>query len=155
MNIRRLLAAGVIASIVMGMIEMIYEAVAGAGFWSPVVFISATILRGLQSVPVPVPFDFWGVLVGLMGHMMNSIIFGILFGWIVFRTSLSRVGLVSAGALYGLAIFVVMWYAVVPRIDPVMLTVSGTVFAISHLMWGAALGLFAPASEPALNPQTA
>lgn len=144
MNVRRVVGAGLIASVVMGMIEMIYEAVAGAGFWSPVVFIGATILRGLQSVQVPVPFLFWGVLFGLMGHMMNSVIFGLIFAWIVSRTSLVRGRLVVAGVVYALAIFVVMWYVIVPAIDPVMLKLNATVFAIAHIMWGAALGLIVP-----------
>ncbi len=77
MNIRRVLGAGIVASIVMGMVEMIYEAVGGAGFWSPVVFIAATVLRSLQSVPIPVLFMAMAVIFGLMGHMMNSMIFGL------------------------------------------------------------------------------
>ena len=144
MNIRRVIGAGLIASVVMGMIEMIYEALAGAGFWSPVVFIGATILRGLQSVQVPVPFLLGGVVFGLAGHMMNSVIFGLIFARIAARTSLSRGGLVLAGVVYALAIFVVMWYVIVPAIDPVMLKLNGAVFAIAHVMWGAALGLIVP-----------
>ena len=144
MDLRRVIGAGLIASVVMGMIEMIYEAVAGAGFWSPMVFIVATILRGLQSVPVPVSFVFWGVVFGLAGHMMNSVVLGLIFTRITRRTSLSRGGLVVAGAVYALAIFVVMWYVVLPAIDPVMLKLNGTVFAFAHVMWGAALGLIVP-----------
>ncbi len=45
MNIGRVLGAGLVASIVMGMVEMLYDAMGGAGFWSPVVFIAATVLR--------------------------------------------------------------------------------------------------------------
>ncbi len=144
MNMRRVVGAGLIASIVMGMIEMIFEAVAGAGFWSPVVFIGATVLRGLQAVRVPVAFDLAGVVLGLMGHMMNSVIFGIIFAWIFSRTAGSRRALVGWGMVYGLMIFAVMWYVVVPAIDPVMLKLNATVFAISHVMWGAALGLIVP-----------
>ncbi len=144
MQLRRVVLAGLVASVVMGMVEMIYEALAGAGFWSPMVFIGATILRGLQSVPAPVPFLFWGVVFGLAGHMMNSVILGLIFTRITGRTSLSRGGLVVAGVVYALAVFVVMWYGVLPAIDPVMLKLNGTVFAFAHVMWGAALGLFVP-----------
>ncbi len=144
MDLRRVIGAGLIASVVMGMIEMIYEAVAGAGFWSPMVFIGATILRGFQSVEVPVPFLFWGVVFGLAGHMMNSVIFGLIFTWITTRTSLSRGGLVVRGIVYAIAIFVIMWFVIIPLIDPVMLKLNGTVFAISHVMWGVALGLIVP-----------
>ncbi len=144
MNIRRVLAAGLVASVVMGMMEMIYEAVAGAGFWSPVVFIGATVVRGLQSVTVPVPFHLAGVVLGLMGHMMNSVIFGLIFAWIFSRVVLSRVGLLAAGVAYGLVVFGIMWSLVVPAIDPVMLELNAAVFALSHIMWGAALGLIVP-----------
>ncbi len=144
MNGRRVLWAGLIASIVMGMIEMVYEGVAGAGFWSPVVFIAATILRGLQSVQIPVPFDLAGVVAGLMGHMMNSVIFGFIFAAIVGRSTMSRAALVGAGIVYSLVIFAIMWYIVVPTVDPVMLKLNGTVFAIAHIMWGAVLGLLLP-----------
>jgi hypothetical protein len=40
----------------MGIIEMVAEGIAGAGFWSPVVFIAATVEREVQVVPVPMPF---------------------------------------------------------------------------------------------------
>ena len=73
----RTLIAGLVASVVMGMIEMIFEAVAGTGFWSPLVFIGATVLRDFQTVAIPVPFDVVAVVVGLMGHMMNSVILGV------------------------------------------------------------------------------
>lgn len=144
MNFRRVVGAGLIASVVMGMIEMIYEAVAGAGFWAPVVFIGATVLRSLQSVQVPVPFILAGVVLGLMGHMMNSVILGLVFAGLSSRATWSRGTLVGTGAVYGLVVFVVMWYGVVPAIDPVMLKLSATVFALSHIMWGAALGLIVP-----------
>ncbi len=149
MNIRRAVGAGLIASIVMGMIEMIYEAVAGAGFWSPMVYIGATVLRSLQSVQVPVAFILAGVVLGLMGHMMNSAIFGIIFSRMFSHTAGSRSALVGWGVVYGLVIFGVMWYAVVPAIDPVMLKLNATVFAIAHVMWGAALGVLIPQASRA------
>ncbi len=149
MNIRRVLAAGIVASLVMGMIEMIYEALAGDGFWSPVVYIGATVLRGLQSVRIPVAFTFWGVVLGLMGHMMNSVIFGLIFTALFGRSTRSRGGLVITGTIYSLVIFFVMWYVVAPIVDPVILNLNATVFAIAHIMWGAALGLLVPRSAEA------
>lgn len=144
MDVRRVIVTGLVASVVMGMLQMIYEAVAGAGFWSPVVFIAATILRGRQSVQIPVPFDQVGIVVGLMGHMMNSVIFGFIFAAILGRFAMSRPALAGVGIVYALVIFAMMWYAIVPAVDPVMLKLNGTVFAIAHIMWGAALGLLIP-----------
>jgi hypothetical protein len=153
MDIRRVLLGGIVASLVMGMIEMIYEAIAGSGFWAPVVYIGATVLRGLQTVQPPVAFNFWGVVLGLMGHMMNSIILGFIFVALFARGSRARGALVTSGAAYGLAVFFVMWYLVVPVVDPVLRQLNAPVFAAAHMMWGAALGgLLAKAGEvPALR----
>ena len=156
MSIRRVLVAGIVASLIMAMIEMIYEVLTRDGFWSPAVYIGATVLRGLQSARIPVAFDFWGVVLGLMGHMMNSVILGLIFTWIFARSGRSRGGLVISGAIYSLIVFFVMWYAVAPIVDPVILNLNGTVFAVAHIMWGAALGLLVPRSaEGELRVKTA
>jgi hypothetical protein len=156
MNTRGTVVAGLIASLVMGMIDMVYEAVAGDGFWAAPVYIGATVLRGLQTVPRPVSFNFLGVVLGLMGHMMNSVILGLIFAAIVSRGAKSRSSLVGWAVVYALAVFVVMWYVVAPAIDPVLLNLNATVFAIAHIMWGAVLGLALSRSpEGALQPKRA
>ncbi len=137
----RILVAGLIASAVMGMVQMVYEAVAGAGLWSPVVFIAATLMRDLQTAPTPVPFQFVPVILGLMGHMMNSAILGFIFAWLASSRVRGLAQLIGWGMVYGVVVFVVMWFAVVPLVDPVMLHLNGVAFFIAHLMWGAALGL--------------
>jgi len=138
-----LLAGGLVASIVMGMWQMILEAIipGGAGFWSPLVFIAATILRDLQTVSVPVPFHLLGVLLGLMGHMMNSVIFGLLFAYLIAPRTRSLIGQAVAGMVYGAAIYVVMWFAIVPLVDPVMAHLNPLIFSLGHFMYGLALGL--------------
>jgi len=141
MSTQRVLLAGLVASLVMGMLEMFYEAVAGSGFWSPVVFIAATILRGFQSVSIPVDFQPVPVVLGLMGHMMNSVAIGIVFAWLVAARLRGLSSLLVGGAVYGLMVFGVMWFGILPLVDPVMLKLNCLVFAISHMMWGAALGL--------------
>ncbi len=137
---RRVLLAGLAASLVMGMFEMLYEAVAGAGFWSPVTLIAATILRNLQGIATPVSLQPVPVLLGLMGHMMNSVILGVVFALLIAPRLRARNALLTAGVVYGAAIFVVMWFAIVPLVDPVMLKLNGLAFGIAHVMWGAVLG---------------
>jgi hypothetical protein len=141
MYIQRVLVAGLIASLVMGMLEMLYEAIAGVGFWSPVVFIAATIVRGLQSVSIPVVFQPIPVLIGLMGHMMNSVILAFVFSWLIAPRLRNVTALAVGGVVYSLLVFVVMWFGIVPLVDPIMLKLNALVFVISHTMWGAALGL--------------
>jgi len=53
----------------------------------------------------------------------------------------SRNALVIGGAVYGLGVFVVMRFAVVPFLDPVLLSLNTPAFAMAHLMWGAIVGL--------------
>lgn len=138
---KRVVLAGLSASIVMGMITMVIEAVAGAGFWSPVVFIAAAVLRDLQQVPTPVPLLLGPVALGLMAHMMNSVILGGVFASVT-GTRLRGSGAgAMAGAVYGLVVFAVMWFVVAPVLDPAMLRLNGVGFAFAHLMWGGALGL--------------
>ncbi len=156
MSIQRVLLAGLIASLVMGMLEMLYEAIAGVGFWSPVVFIAATIVRSLQSVSIPVEFQPLPVLFGLMGHMMNSVILAFVFSWLIAPRLHGGTALAVGGVVYSLLVFVVMWFGIVPVVDPIMLKLNALVFAISHMMWGAALGLvlgWRPTG--ALTPQAA
>ena len=136
----KLLAAGLVASVVMGMWQMILEAIIGDGFWSPVVYIAATILRGLQSITAPVPFHLLGVILGLMGHMMNSVIFGLIFAYLIAPRVKSLVGQIFAGIVYGVVIYAVMWFVVVPLVDPVLLNLNAFVFFLGHMMWGVALG---------------
>ena len=46
-----------------------------------------------------------------------------------------------AGAVWGAVVFAMMWYVVVPAVDPGMLNLNAPAFFVGHLMWGAALGL--------------
>ncbi|MBI2939724.1 MAG: hypothetical protein HYY04_04735 [Chloroflexi bacterium] len=141
MDLRRVIIVGLVASVVMGMIEMLYEAVAGAGLWSPVVFIAATVLRDLQGTHPPVAFQLVPVVLGLMGHMMNSVILGLVFSALI-APRLRGVGaLVVGGVVYSLVVFLVMWLVLLPLIDPVMLQLNSPFFAVAHMMWGAVLGL--------------
>jgi len=126
------------------------EAVAGGGFWSPVVHIGATVLRSLQALRPPVGFHAWGVVLGLMGHMMTSVILAGIFTPLVARRVASRGSLAVAGAAYGLVVFFVMWYLVIPAVDPIMLNLTAAIFALAHLAWGVTLGLFLPAQAEAM-----
>ena len=133
---------GLIASLVMGMWEMMVEAIIphGAGFWAAPTYIAATVLRNLQVVARPVPFDALGVMAGLMGHMMNSVILGLIFILVIAPRIKSLAGQIVAGMMYGAVVYVVMALAVVPLVDPVMANLNAVAFFLGHLMWGVALG---------------
>lgn len=148
---KRIIYAGLLASVMMGMIQMVYEGIWGAGFWSPVVFIAATVLRSLQNVSLPVVFSALPVILGLMGHMMNSVILSIIFELLIAPHVKGRAMLAISGMIYALVVFFFMWYVVVPAVDPVFLHLNGRVFSLAHLMWGLTLGivLAKPEKQPA------
>lgn len=137
---KKVLIAGLVASIAMAMMEMVVEAFLGTGFWSAPTFIAATVMRGLQAVAIPVSFALIPVVVGMMGHMMNSVILGFLFVAAFGKRLTSQTKGILYGGAYALAIFFIMWFAVLPLIDPVMLALNPYVFALSHVVWGAVIG---------------
>ena len=71
---------------------------------SPVVFIAATIVRGLQSVGTPMEFQALPVLLGLMGHMMNSVILAFVFSWLIAPRLRGVTALAAGGVGYGLIV---------------------------------------------------
>jgi hypothetical protein len=143
MNARAILIGGIVASLAIAMWEMVVEAVIpdGAGLFGPPIAIGATLVRELQGAANPIPFDLAALVIGLAGHMMNSVILAALFGVLVGRRGLGTSGLVTAGVAWGVAVFAAMWFVVVPAIDPLVLNLNGIAFLVGHMMWGAALGL--------------
>lgn len=144
---KKIVIAGITSAIVMAMAEMMYEGLFGIGFWSAPVLIAATVLRSLQMSTLPIAFQFWPVMLGLMGHMMNSVILAAVFVSLIAPRISSTATRTAAGALYGAVVYVVMWFMVLPAVDPVMLNINGAVFAMTHLMWGAILGFIAKPTE--------
>ncbi len=134
----RIFAVGLIAGIAFGMMQMIIEAVIGRGFWSPLRYIASVFTLGKDTDP---SFSLIPVVVGLMGHMMNSIILGTVFAFLISPLIKSTAGLAVAAMAYGAAVFLAMWYLILPVIDPAMKLVNGPGFFISHLMYGLILGV--------------
>jgi hypothetical protein len=130
--------ASSVAAMAFGMAEMVIEAARGDGFWAPLRYIASVFTRGTDTDP---SFSVIPVVVGLMGHMMNSIILGALFALAVWRLRANALTLAMLGAMYGAGIFAVMWWGVLPAIDPAMKIVSGAGFLITHLIFGMMLGL--------------
>lgn len=134
---RRVLLVGLVAGMVYGMMEMVIEAVIGHGFWSPLRYIASVFTLGRDTDP---SFSLVPVVVGLMGHMMNSAIFALLFAQLISRPIRTTAALVSGSMIYAAAIFFAMWFVVLPVIDPAMKLVNGAGFLVSHLMFGLVLG---------------
>jgi len=130
MYVRPILIGGVVASLVVAMWEMVVEALIpnGAGFFGPPIAIGATLIRDLQGASNPIPFDLAALVLGLMGHMMNSVILAVIFGIVVRRLGLTNGRLVAAGMAWGALVFAGMWFVIVPVIDPLLLNINGLAF---------------------------
>lgn len=132
------LGATVIAGMMFGVMQMIVEALIGHGFWSPLKYIASVFTRGAAVDP---SFSLGPVIVGLGGHMMNSMISGAVFAMIVWKLVRNPVALAVLGMMWGAAVWTFMWFVVIPTIDPAMKLLNAPWFFGAHLVFGMVLGL--------------
>jgi len=128
---------GLLGGMAMAMFSMLV-AISRDGFWAPV--------RGITSVVFGDEhygggFDFWPVTVGAAGHMMNSVVLGMVFallaGLVLARAS--SVATWMAGAAFGLAVWVVMVLVVAGGLQSSDLfadSVPQWAWVVGHLMFG-------------------
>jgi hypothetical protein len=127
-----------VAGMMMGILQMILEAVIGHGFWSPLRYIASVFTRGTDIDP---SFAIGPVIVGLGGHMMNSVILGAIFAAAVWKLIRNPIVLAMTGMMWGAVIYTLTWRTVVPTIDPAMKLLNAPWFFIAHLVFGMVLGL--------------
>lgn len=132
------LIATMMAGMMFGIMQMIVEALIGHGFWSPLRYIASVYTRGANTDPT---FSLGPVIVGLGGHMMNSVILGGIFAAVVWKLVRNPVVLAMLGMMWGVAVWAYMWLAVVPTVDPAMKLLNAPWFFGSHLLFGMVLGL--------------
>ncbi|MCG3117733.1 MAG: DUF1440 domain-containing protein [Candidatus Manganitrophus sp. SA1] len=142
--------AGIIAGIVMSMVAMAFAVMMGQEIWAPVKMIAVTVLDdawlnrpGFHMLPM---------MVGMMIHFATAIGFGILFALMGGRFSVGRA--IGRGIVYGLGIWLVMQFLVLPIINPVMADMPYLPFAIEHMFFGGFLGVY-PAFLPPLSKSQA
>jgi len=134
---RSLLVAAA-AGLGFAMTEMVIEAVLGKGFWAPLRFIASFFTVGRDTDP---SFSLGPVIVGVAGHMTESVVLGLVFIVLIGRIAHGAIGLVLTGIVYGAVLFAASWFVVLPPVDPAMRLLNGPGFLVSHLMFGLLLGL--------------
>lgn len=134
-------AAGIIASLPLAMWLMIVGIFAST-LWAPPQAIAQAVGIGHQGHDFQlVPF-----ILGLMGHLINAAILGLIFLGIATFLNLRGLAVVVAGAIYGLVAYAII-YRVLLR--GLLSGTSGSFLSadpqwamiIGHLMFGAVLGL--------------
>ena len=146
---------GLAGGIVMAMWQMVVGAIATDPTAVPGIHTSFwTAVTAIPSVPFGEQwfhgsFDFWAVFLGLMGHMMNSAIFGIVGVALVTTALGARPRLLPAmvlGMAYGLLLEVVVVNLIVNQIQDLNTLYTSTPewsWWVAHAMFGAVLGLVA------------
>lgn len=135
---------GVIGGMVMAMFAMIFAAANGKGFLMPLKLIAATLFsKDAMSGGAGV------LLVGLMIHMMASIGWGIIFA-AVMRRALSTANGIPIGAIFGIVVWAIMTFVVLPLVNPVMrqsVSMMPGAWFIEHVLFGMGVGLAPLLSE--------
>ncbi len=137
----RRLVPGLVAGMAFAMWAM-FVAIFASRLWAPPQGIAQSVGIGSQGWD----FQFVPFILGMMGHMMNSIIIGLVFLAIAAALRLRGLALVVAGMIYGVVVYLVMYY---PILRGILSNNSGSFltsnpewsWVLGHIMYGMILGL--------------
>jgi hypothetical protein len=131
------IVGGLIGWVLMGMVAMVLFPIFGIGsFWQPMNLIAAVFNQSWGTNP------FFGVpsILGLVVHMMMAAILGLVFTWGA-RTRAAGTMLIGGAIVWGLVVWLVGQFAVLPFIDPIIArTFPAWLFVLVHAMYGVGLG---------------
>lgn len=158
----RVAARWILPGLIAGLVFAMWAMVVGlftSDLWAPPQGIAQSIGIGAQGHDFqPVPF-----VAGLMGHMMNSAILGIVFIAIARTLHLRLVASVMGGMVYGLIVYGAMYWVVLRGL---LASTSASFLSANpewswiaaHLMFGVVLGAlvaYGPLRHPQLEMATA
>ncbi len=134
-----------VPGLVAGMAFAMWAMVVGifvSKLWAPPQGIAQSIGIGSQGWD----FQFVPFVLGIMGHMMNSIIIGLVFLAVAAALRLRGALLIVAGMMYGVVVYLVMYY---PILRGILSNNSGSFltsnpewsWVLAHVMYGMILGL--------------
>jgi hypothetical protein len=130
--------AGIVGGVFIAVFLLLTNLAAGRGFWTTFKGAGAPFFGERAMEP---GFDALAVLVGLVSHFAVSIGWGVLFGLLVY--GLSKRATVLLGAVWGLVVWVGMYYVLLPVIGLGEIATSTPIAMaiISHLLFGLGVGL--------------
>jgi hypothetical protein len=133
--------AGLIGGVAMALVGVMIALATGTDIWQAPKLI-ANAIGGTPNVSPG--FEAGPVLLGSLMHLLTAALFGALFG-IVFRRTFNLpssfgIPLVS-GLIYGLGIWFVDYFMVLPMLNPGLSAVYSPAFVIQNLTYGVVLGI--------------
>ena len=134
--------AGLAGGVAMAVVAALLSASMGQDIWHESKRI-AVIVYGPSALAVS-GFDPGPVLVGTLIHLLVSAVLGAIFGivtrrWLHLTSDFGTP--VMAGLVYGLLIWMVAYFAVLPLLNPALLEIYAPAFIIQHVVYGVVLGL--------------
>jgi hypothetical protein len=125
-------AAGVMAAVLM------FFSYRHGDLWQPMKLIAATVLgekavgtAGFQPLPV---------LIGMAIHLSVGVVLGIFFVWLAGFISIAAA--IGWGINFGLAVWVIMQFGLLPVVNPWMAALPLIPFALAHGLFGLVLGSY-------------
>jgi len=146
------LRGGAVAGIVGGIVIAFWTASVGAALGDDLWVATKTAAYPVVGPRVLLPgFDATAVLLGVVCHFAVSLVWGLLFAVVAF--GLSRRATVWAGTLWGLLVWIGMFYVVLPLTGAGIITQTTPIARaiVEHLVFGLAVGV---AFLPYQRPQT-
>lgn len=141
---RAALWAGLISGAIFLVVSMVLSAIVLGTPWV-VPQIIASLVMGPEVLPPPNTFNAGVFAVALVVHAVMSVIFGSLVAIVIHRWGM-LVGFVG-GALLGLALYGVTFYAVSELVLPWVFIMRSWIMLVSHVVFGAAAGTIYEALE--------
>jgi hypothetical protein len=142
--------AGLGGGLAMAIVGMLFARILGQDAWLEPKQIAAVVWGAAALTHTE--FDAAPVLVGTLIHFVTSAVVGAIFG-IVTRRWLhlpSDFGTpVLAGLVYGLLVWLVAYFVVLPVVDPFLLDSYAPAFIIQHIVYGVVTGLLYAWLRPA------
>ena len=87
--------------------------------------------------------DMVNPLAGALSHLSTSAIYGLIFGLIAPRLGIrDRIPPWALGLVYGLLLYALGWFVLLPQSASPLQEIGGIQFAIAHLVYGTTLGLY-------------
>ena len=130
--------AGIIAGIASDVILTGGTMLRGDTPWVPAHLIAAMVF-GFDALPPPSDFEPGFVAVASLIHFALAIGYGLIGAWLFDRLSYRAAAF--AGAVYGLALYVVNYYLIAPILFPWLAELRGIVGIATHFTFGTVMGL--------------
>src|SRR6266542_2991858 len=134
--------AGLGGGLAMAVVAAIIATSMGQDIWQEAKQIAA-IVYGPAALAQP-GFDAGPVLVGSLIHLVVSALLGALFGILtrrVLRLTSDFWTPVLAGLIYGMLIWLVAYFVVLPLLNPALLDLYAPAFIVQHLVYGMVTGV--------------